>query len=118
VRVRGAQRGIVLVAVIVTCAALWILATGLALTALTHYRAALATVAVSEAQRAWEARLALLRALPVSEWPERGGGERWGDGTCVWSWEVLERSEAALVVRLRVSTPATSVVREATLHAP
>jgi hypothetical protein len=115
--VRRVSRGLVLVAVIVTCAALWALVAALGLVALTHLRLAVATVARAEAERAWEARLEDVRGLAADAWPAQGTVAHGEDGTCTWSWEVLGRRDDALVIRLRMRTPAFEVAREATLHA-
>jgi hypothetical protein len=115
--VGGASRGLVLVTVIVTCAALWALVAALALVALMHLRLAGATVARAEAERAWEARIEDARHLAPDAWPGHGDVVYGEDGACTWSWEVVDRRDDALVIRLRMRTPAFEVEREATLHA-
>ena len=108
--------GIVLVAVLLTCVALWAVLGALLLMAIVHYRVAVATQDHTGASRLLEARLDDLRAAPAADWPPADHTETDVVGSCELTYTIIEREDDLLRIHLQATSGRMTLVREATLH--
>ena len=110
--------GIVLVAVLLTCVALWAVLGTLLLMAMVHYRVAIATQDHTAAARLLDARLGDRRTAPAADWPPAGHNETEAIGSCEVTHTIIEREDDLLRIHLQATSGRMTLVREATLHRP
>ncbi len=115
---RTVQSGGVLVAILLTCAVLWMLVVGMLLVASLHHRVAAFTRDHATAAAIIERRLQVMRATLPEEWPNVGESLQGTVGTCSWSAEATAQEDRTLRLRFEAHAGRADLIRTATLHAP
>ncbi len=121
---RTRRGGFVLLTVLLTCLALWLIVAGHVLSAWLHLRTAggtydhavrfaLAHERVEAARASWTADI-----VAGGDWPAPGHVEGGESGPCTWSLTIDERDDALVRVAVEATYSGTPLRRLATFHRP